>query len=94
MRYVRAGRWTWLWAWVWFFFIQQLARMFTRPELNVNVAHSIYPGWERFFGAYWQYWVFVVVTAAFGLYVVGRLLQWYAPPLDVKEPTPAAAQAD
>ncbi len=94
LKHVRAARWTWLWAWVWFLFIQQLARMFTRPELNVNVAHSIYPGWERFFGAYWQYWVFVVVSSAAGLWFVGRLLQWFAPPEMKAEPTPAPASAD
>jgi uncharacterized membrane protein len=90
LRYVRAGRWTWLRAFFWFLFIQQLARMITPPELNVNVAHSIYPGWERFFSAYWQYRLFVVASSAAALWVVGRLLLWYAPPREPQEEATAA----
>ncbi|HUW62490.1 MAG TPA: hypothetical protein VMZ06_15905 [Candidatus Bathyarchaeia archaeon] len=90
LREVRAGRWTWLRAFLWFLFIQQISRMFTPPELNVNVAHSIYPGWERFFTAYWQYWLFTAASSALALYVVGRLLLWFAPP---HKPEPLATAA-
>ena len=71
---VRASRWMWLYAWAWFLALQQVTRVLAPPELNVNVAQSIYPGWERFFSAYWQYWLFIVLTSAGGLWVLGRIL--------------------
>lgn len=92
LRAVGAHRSTWFFAFLWFLFIQQLSRMFTPPELNVNVAHSIYPGWDRFFTAYWQYWLFTVACSAAALWMVGRLLLWYAPPHQ-NEPPPAHAEA-
>ena len=77
---VRGGRWAWLHAWLLYLVCQQVARMVTRPELNVNVAHRIYPGWERWFGAYWQYWIFTTGSAALGLWVLGWVLCRVVPP--------------
>lgn len=80
LRAVGANRWTWLYAIAWYLLIQQLSRMFTRPELNVNVAHAIYPGWERVYSHYWQYWLFTTIGAAVMVWITGRVLLLIAPP--------------
>ncbi len=36
----------WIYALGWYLILQQVCRMITPPELNVNIAHSVYLGWE------------------------------------------------
>jgi len=60
---------TWLDAFGWYLVIQLLSRLFTPPNLNVNLAHAIQPGWEHLFSAYWQFWL--VLTTAVGLTLWG-----------------------
>jgi len=43
---VRADGRAWRYAMIWFLLVQQVARMFAPPELNVNVAHRVYEGAE------------------------------------------------
>lgn len=68
------GKYSWLYASIWFLLLQQLSRMFTSAELNINLAHSIYPGWEQFFSTYWQYWLFTTVGAAICLWLISKVL--------------------
>jgi hypothetical protein len=77
---VRADKRTWLYALLWYLFVQHMCRMFTSPELNVNVAHTMYVGWERVFPVYWQYWLFTTAGAALTLWVLGRILLKLMPP--------------
>lgn len=42
-------------AWLGFLLVQQACRWWTPAALNVNLAHAIYPGWERFFSGYFVY---------------------------------------
>lgn len=96
LRRIGAARNTWLHAFLWFLLLQELARLFTPQELNVNVAHTMYPGWERVFGAYWQYWLFISSGSAVMLWVVNRALLWFAPPCQDAEAldTPPANSED
>jgi hypothetical protein len=70
----------WLYALLWYFVLQIVCRLFTSASLNVNVAHSIDPGWQRTFSSYWKFWL--VLTAAVGavLWILGFLLQKLLPP--------------
>ncbi len=77
---VRADRYMWLYGTGWYLLIQQVCRMVTAPELNVNVAHTMYEGWDRLFGAYWQYWLFTTASAALTLWVVNVILMKVMPP--------------
>jgi hypothetical protein len=77
---VRADRSTWLYAIIWYFVIQQLSRMLTRPELNVNIAHSMTDGWDQVFSSYWQYWVVVSFLMAVSIWILGFLLLKVFPP--------------
>ncbi|MCJ7432814.1 MAG: hypothetical protein MUO77_04935 [Anaerolineales bacterium] len=70
------GKRSWLYALIWFLSLQQLARMFTPAEFNINIAHSIYPGWEQFFSAYWQYWIFIILGSAISLWLISHALSW------------------
>ena len=33
------------------------------PALNVNMSHTIHPGWEQAFPTYPVYWIFMTVSA-------------------------------
>jgi hypothetical protein len=77
---VRAARWTWLHAALYFLVLQQLSRVFTTPELNVNVAHSVYPGWETMFSDYWQYWLATTSIVVAGLWLLGVIILRLFPP--------------
>lgn len=80
IRRVRASRWMWLQALVWYLFVQEICRLFTPKELNVNAANLIYPGFETWFSAYWQFWVVGTIVVAFGLWVIGFALMKLFPP--------------
>jgi multidrug transporter EmrE-like cation transporter len=71
---VRAERNMWIYAWIYGFFIQMICRMFTPPELNVNVAFQIYKGFDRIFHVYWHYWIFNAVLSATVLWILGIVL--------------------
>jgi hypothetical protein len=77
---VRANRWTWLHASLYFLLIQQLTRMLTTPESNVNVAHSVYPGWETLFSGYLQYWLATTSSVVAGLWFPGMIILRLFPP--------------
>jgi hypothetical protein len=76
IRQLGMGKYSWLYALTWFLLLQQAARLFTPPELNINLAHSIYPGWEDYFSGYWQYWLFITCSSTIFLLVLSRGLSW------------------
>lgn len=85
---VRVGtsRWAWLEATLYYLFLQQLSRLVTPPALNINVAHAIWPGWEKYFDAYWKFWLASTLVAA-----TGQWLLWIA--LRRLLPSPPRARA-
>lgn len=66
---------TWLYGFGWYLFVQLMSRFFTSPDLNVNLAHKIQPGWEQHFGSYWQFWVVLTIVIAVGLWGLEGLLR-------------------
>jgi len=88
---VRADSRTWLYALVWYLLLQQISRMTTPPELNVNVAHRIYTGWEDTFGTYWEFWLLTTIIVAAGLWVLGVILVKLWPPYEITSPALADA---
>jgi hypothetical protein len=54
---------SWLYALGWYFMVQLFSRLFTAAALNVNVAHSVDPGWQQTFNAYWKFWVVLLLVA-------------------------------
>jgi hypothetical protein len=74
LRRVRMDRIAWAYAFAWYLIVQLAARLFTAPELNVNVAFRIQPGWEQTFGSYWKFWIVLSAVVAAGLWVIGKVL--------------------
>jgi hypothetical protein len=85
LRRVGMDRFAWIYAFAWYLAAQLAARLLAPPELNVNVAHRIQPGWEGAFGSYWKFWIVMVAVAAFMLWAIGKALSliW---PARVTEP--------
>lgn len=70
----RMDRTAWRWAFGWYLVVQLLSRLVTPPELNVNLAHSIQPGWERTFESYWIFWLALTAIAIAVLWLSALLL--------------------
>ena len=71
---VRAKPNVFIYAWMYGFLVQLICRFVTPPELNVNVAFKIYPGFDLFFKHYWSYWIFSAVVAVIVLWLLNFLM--------------------
>jgi hypothetical protein len=65
----------WFYAFLWYLVMQLLSRLFTSANLNVNLAHSVDPGWQRTFNSYWKFWLVLTLTIAGGLWLLGLVLR-------------------
>jgi hypothetical protein len=70
----RMDRRAWSYAFGWYLGVQLISRFFTAPELNVNMAHAIQPGWERTFSSYWVFWLTLTIATVAVLWLSG--LMW------------------
>ncbi|MGI9168259.1 MAG: hypothetical protein ACR2G5_18065, partial [Pyrinomonadaceae bacterium] len=82
LKKVRMDRGAWLYALGWYLVMQLVSRLITPAALNVNVSHTIDPGWQQTFGSYWQFWVVLTITTAILLWLIGIVLHklWPANP--------------
>jgi hypothetical protein len=71
---VRAKPNMFIYAWLYGFAVQLICRFITPPELNVNVAFQIYPGFVRIFDNYWYYWIFSASIAVAVLWLLSLIL--------------------
>jgi hypothetical protein len=74
LREYRMDRTAWRWAFGWYLMVQLCSRFVTPPELNVNLAHSIQPGWERTFDSYWTFLITLTLIGIVVLWLSGLLL--------------------
>jgi hypothetical protein len=74
IRRVRVDRLAWLYAFAWYLVIQFISRMTTAAELNVNVSHKIYEGWQTRFDSYWKFWLVLTILVATCLWLLGLAL--------------------
>lgn len=65
---------SWRWAFGWYLVVQLASRFITAPELNVNLAHTIQPGWDRVFHSYWTFWLVLTIATLVGLWLCGLIL--------------------
>jgi len=82
LRSYRMDRTAWRWALGWYLMVQLCSRLATPPVLNVNLAHSVQPGWERTFDSYWTFWITLTLIGVVILWLSGLLLRsiWPAGP--------------
>src|SRR5205823_6208058 len=72
LRRVRMDRLAWLYAAAWSLLLQLAARWFTDPSLNVNLAHTVQPGWEKYFSRYWTFFSVLSLVSALTLWLLGK----------------------
>lgn len=82
LREYRMDRTAWRWAFGWYLVVQLLSRFITPPELNVNLAHSIQPGWERAFDSYWTFWITLTLIGIVVVWLSGLVLSSIWPASD------------
>lgn len=74
LREVRATGRSWLPAAGWFFVWQAVTRLTTKPELNVNVAHTPYEFVKNWFSGYWMFWPVCALVVILMTWLVERWL--------------------
>jgi hypothetical protein len=70
---------TWLWATGGMLTLQQICRLVTPPAANVNLAFSIYSGWERYYPTYRVFWLAMFTEAVVVYFLVGLLFRRWFP---------------
>jgi hypothetical protein len=63
-----------LYAMVWYLLMQLLSRLFTSPNLNVNLAHKIQDGLEQGFSSYLTFWLTLTLVTGLILWSLCLLL--------------------
>src|SRR5260370_9903617 len=76
LRRVRMDRLAWLYAFAWYLIVQVAARLSTAPDLNVNLAFRIQPGWEHAFSSHCKFWIVMPAVVATRLLMIGLVLSW------------------
>lgn len=71
---IPVGRRLWAGCFCWWLLCQLLSRLFTPPELNINLAFSIWPGWERMFSNFFSFWCFTNIGCLVFLFVMNKLI--------------------
>ncbi|HKR21129.1 MAG TPA: hypothetical protein VJS17_00990 [Pyrinomonadaceae bacterium] len=74
LKWYRMDRTSWGYAFGWYLVIQLISRFVTPAALNVNLAHTVAPGWERTFESYWSFWLVLTAATAAVLWLTGMLL--------------------
>ena len=70
----KMDRTSWRWAFGWYLVVQLASRFLTAPDLNVNLAHAVQPGWESAFHSYWSFWLVLTIVTLATLWLCGLLL--------------------
>lgn len=86
LRRVRVDGRSWLPAAAWFFLWQVVTRLTTRPDLNVNIAHTPYEFTKDWFASYWQFWPVCALVVLLLTWLVERGLIRYYPLTKLTQP--------
>ena len=74
LKWYRMDRDAWRSAFGWYLAVQLASRFVTPAALNVNLAHTVAPGWERTFQSYWTFWLVLTAATAASLWLSGMIL--------------------
>ena len=72
----------WRYAFAWYLVVQVLSRFVTSADLNVNLAHSVQPGWEQTFTSYWLFWLTLTTITAVVLWLSGLFWRSFWPAVE------------
>lgn len=75
IRRVGVDQRAWIYALIWYFVIQVISCLTTPVDFNVNVSQAMYPGWDRTFHAYWQFWLVMTLLVALMLWLISVALR-------------------
>ena len=89
----RMDRNAWRYAFGWSLLVQLISRFVTAPDLNVNVAHTVQPGFERTFPAYWMFWLAMTMATAIVLWLSGLLWRSFWPAVESRPETATSVSA-
>lgn len=78
----RMDRNSWRYAFGWSLLVQLISRFVTAPELNVNLAHAVQPGFERTFPSYWMFWLALTLATAVWLWLSGLFWRAFWPAVE------------
>jgi hypothetical protein len=70
---------SWLWASGGVALVMLMTRLFTLPVHNVNLAFSVWPGWEKYFPDHTLYLVLLLSGAAVTFLLVERVMMRWIP---------------
>jgi hypothetical protein len=84
---IPADHYLWLRCFVWYLLCQLFSRIFTSPAENINLAFSIWPGWDQFFENYIPFWIFITLGCVVFLFVLNRILLKLATTKDARRTT-------
>jgi hypothetical protein len=79
LRRVRMDGRAWLYTFIWYFIVQLLSRLVTPAAMNVNLSHSVQPGWEQTFSSYWKFWLVLTALVGLGSWTLNFLLKMIWP---------------
>jgi hypothetical protein len=79
LRNLRARGGFWIRSLMGFVAMQALCRWGTNPAFNVNLSHSVWGGWEKFFPFYLSYWAFIVGLTGLVLWGTERVCLLFFP---------------
>lgn len=85
---MRVDRTSWLYCFGWYLLLQVISRLATAEDLNVNVSHQVYEGWEKSFSTYWKFWIAMTLAVAVCLWSLGWVLNKLWPPLAMNQAHP------
>jgi hypothetical protein len=71
---IPVGRYLWLGCLCWYILAQVLSRLFTPPSENINLAFSIWPGWDTVFTNFFSFWCFMTLSCLFFLFVMNTII--------------------
>jgi hypothetical protein len=73
-RYISVSRSLWLGCFAWYLFSQILARLFSPPEDNINLAFAVWPGWDKIFRSFFWFWLLTTLSCMTFLFVANRII--------------------
>jgi hypothetical protein len=71
---IRVARYLWVGCFCWYILSQVLSRLFTPPAENVNLAFSIWRGWNIIFSNFFSFWCFISFSCLVFLFVMNKFI--------------------